>query len=196
MRRARGGMLPRRSIPASAAMQLLLACAAVSLSLTAASPAHAADRFDGRCAVTGTIRFDQPVGTEPRTTSFRERARGSCTGKLNGKRVVGSPVRIRTRGRAELSCLFVNASNIRSRIRFTRRTPTRRDDAVISFIGDATGSLGQTVSRIRGAVSGRAVAYVSFLAYSDARTMERCQSGSLTRQRFDATSQTITPLVG
>src|SRR5205823_3085404 len=42
------------------------------------------DSFGGTCRLSGELRFDTPVTSEPRETTFTDTARGICTGSLNG----------------------------------------------------------------------------------------------------------------
>src|SRR4051794_18315978 len=88
----------------------VLAVAVVSMAAFAwgAAPAGAAtgpNTFEGRCNITGEFHFDQPIGNEPRSTTFTDAAAGTCSGSLNGVPIDGMPVVNDVTGAATLSCL-------------------------------------------------------------------------------------------
>jgi hypothetical protein len=170
----------------------LLAVAAVSLS---ASPAAATSTMEGTCTISGMFKFDPPLGNEPRETSFRDYAAGSCTGTLNGVPQVDTPVVIRGRGSGTLNCLAGRATNS-AKLIFTRGNQDDADDVKINFIAETAGGLLEFVGVFRGAVSGSGIAHVNFLPYADESGLAACEAGALDSARYDLLARTITPLVG
>jgi hypothetical protein len=173
----------------------MIAVLATATALLATSPAAAASSLDGSCAVSGKLEFDPPLGNEPRPTSFRDQASGTCTGSLNGVPQVDAPVVIRGRGSGTLSCFAGRAMNL-GRLIFTRGTKNDADDVKIDFVAETTGGLLEFVGTFRGAVSGTGIAHVNFLPYADESGLAACESGELASARYDLFTRTVSPLVG
>ena len=137
------------------------ALAALALSSPAtAGPPHT-ESFSGECEMSGVIRHQPPLTTEPALTRFHGRFRGVCSGVFTDRdgtthQLDAAPARYDGRGAGELSCLggiTTGAGKLvfaRGRqIDFTlteRRVP---GVAVVTLEGDAggTGTVVGTVSR-------------------------------------------------
>ena len=175
-----------RTISRVAAMAAL-----VLSSVWGIAPAQAANgpnTFDGSCMLSGEFQFDQPLGNEPRYTTFTDTAAGTCTGTLNGVPGDAIPVVNSVSGSATLSCLAGQTS--------TADTLTFAHRFKIHIFVDAAFGLTQAVGHFRGAVSGDGVVEVNFLPYFDQSTQAACQAGTLGSARYDLIAHTITPLVG
>jgi hypothetical protein len=175
----------------SRAITAILAVATASLMSVGwgTAPARAAtgpNTFDGSCRLSGEFQFDEPLGNEPRYTTFTDTAVGTCSGTLNG--VDAIPVVNSVSGSATLSCLAGQTS--------TADTLTFAHRFKIDIFVDAAFGLTQAVGNFRGAVSGDGVVEVNFLPYFDQSTMAACQAGTLSSARYDLIAHTITPLVG
>jgi hypothetical protein len=170
-----------------------VAVAAAALLLMAPSTSSAADTTEGSCRMTGEIVFGEPVGLEAERTTFTDFARGTCTGTVNGEFMANERVRLRANGRGLLGCSSTRAHST-GFMRFTRNTPTRTDDVRIGYTSRSRGSFGQIVSRVRGRVSGRAIANVRFRG--DETTLRECQQGTFRGGTYDMDGRTVTPLVG
>jgi hypothetical protein len=144
--------------------------------------------FDGSCRLSGEFQFDEPIGNEPRHTTFTDTAAGTCSGTLNGVPGDAIPVVNSVSGSATLSCLAGQTS--------TADTLTFAHRFKIHIFVDAAFGLTQAVGNFRGAVSGGGVVEVNFLPYFDQATMAACQAGTLSSARYDLVAHTITPLVG
>jgi hypothetical protein len=147
------------------------------------------------CTLSGRLSFDEPLGNSLRETSFRDHAAGTCSGTLNGVTQESAPVVIRAKGRGTLSCLAGHTTSSGT-LTFTRGTTSDADDLKIRFLTDTTGGLTQFVSKFRGAVSGRGIAYVTFLPYADQSALAACEAGTFGSARYDLSAHTITPVVG
>jgi hypothetical protein len=168
---------------------ILVPTAAIGLAILCPTSAAATDRFDGTCKLTGELRFDKPLGNQPRVTGFRDRAAGSCSGELNGSDRENLPVELRATGSGTLGCLAGQATSSGT-LTFTAQ------NANIRFFTETSGGLTQFESRFRGAVSGEGLAEVNFLPYADQSTTAACQAGALDSARYDLTARTTSPLVG
>jgi hypothetical protein len=155
----------------------------------------AATTFEGTCALTGTFRFDPPLGLQPRQTALTDRAAGACTGTIDGIHRVDAPVRLKARGSGTLSCLGGQAST-RGVLIFTQGTKRKRDDAKLVFSTRSEAAALQGIAVFRGAVSGHGVAHVTFLPYADEAAMEACLAAQLEAARYDVFPRTLTPVVG
>jgi hypothetical protein len=170
-----------------------LAVALASLAWMAGgiAPAGAAsgpNTFEGSCSLSGEFQFDQPLGNEPRYTTFTDTASGTCSGTLNGVPSQTIPVVNDVSGSATLSCLAGQTS--------TADTLTFAHRLRIPIFVDAAFGLTQAAGNFRGAVSGGGVVEVNFLPYFDQSTQAACQSGTLSSARYDLTAHTVAPLVG
>ena len=168
---------------------ILVAMTAMGLAVPCTASAATSNRFEGTCTLTGELTFDRPLGNESRQTGFRDRAAGTCAGKLNDSYHEGLQVEIRARGSGDLGCLTGHSTSSGT-LTFTA------DKARIRFFTDTTGGLTQFASRFRGAVSGEGVAEVNFLPYADESTTAACQAGTLASARYDLFARTTSPLVG
>lgn len=173
---------------------LIIALASGAL-LVPASPAAAADTFEGGCSFSGRFKLHPPIGNVPADTRFGDRAAGTCTGSLNGRLEQDAPIVIRAGGSGRLGCLAGRGMNF-GRLTFTRGTESRRDDVSIGFSTEAAGVLTQFAARVRGAISGEGVARVDFLPYADQEALDACAMGTFGTARYDAVVRTITPIVG
>src|SRR4051812_1475734 len=85
--------------------QGIVAVAMAVLSSAGAASAEPATTFEGSCQLSGELRFAQPLGNEPRPTTFTDTAAGTCTGSLNGTAVEEVPMTNRASGSGTLSCV-------------------------------------------------------------------------------------------
>ncbi len=155
------------------------------------------DSWDGRCAVSGTLTFDDAFGGEPTFTSWREEAFGTCTGVLNGVPVADTPIVVGGSGSGTLSCL-VGGTDVRltNTVTFTRATRGRGDDVSIAFSGRSITALGESVALMRGDVSGEALGHVDFLTSSGVDAVDDCSTNSVTSMSFRATTRTLSTMRG
>ena len=109
--------------PALAAVAVALATAAVAPA-TPAHERHGPNSFAGVCRLSGELVFDEPLGNEPRTTTFTDTAAGTCDGELNGVAGHAIPTTNTVAGSATLSCLGGHASTADTLV-FARRYPIR-----------------------------------------------------------------------
>ena len=151
------------------------------------------DVASGRCHMTGRITFRDPVGFPPEFTTFTDYAEGTCTGTVNGKFMANERAFLRVAGGGLLSC-GANRVVDPGVMTFTRNTATRADDVEIDYVAYSQGAFGQVASRIRGRVSGEAVASVRFRG--DEQAAQDCAAGRFRGGVYDTDSRTITPLVG
>ena len=167
-----------------------VAIAATGLPVPSAPPARADARntFDGTCRLSGELRFREPLGNEPRATTFTDTATGTCTGTLNGGFVNDVPVANRASGSGTLGCLAGHATTT-DLLTFPQRNRLR-------ILTDITGGLTQFGGPFSGAVSGDGVVEVNFLPYTDPALLQACQAGALRAARYDLVARTITPVVG
>ena len=77
---------------------------ATAIAVCAASAPASATTFEGRCAGAGPVSVSPPLGPLPAATTLDARYRGTCTGMLDGRRVVDIPFRSRARATGPLSC--------------------------------------------------------------------------------------------
>jgi hypothetical protein len=169
----------------------LVAIAAAGLAPAASAHpvrAGAVSTFDGACRLTGELKFREPLGNEPRATTFTDTATGTCTGTLNGGFVNDVPVANRASGSGTLGCLAGHATTT-DLLTFAQRNRLR-------ILTDITGGLTQFGGPFSGAVSGDGVVEVNFLPYTDPALLEACQAGALRTARYDLVARTITPVVG
>jgi hypothetical protein len=171
----------------------VVAVAAASLASVGwgTAPAQAAtgpNTFEGSCRLSGEFQFEEPLGNEPRYTTFTDTAAGTCSGTLNGVQSDAIPVVNDVSGSATLSCLAGQTS--------TADTLTFAHRFKIHIFVDAAFGLTQAVGNFRGAVSGGGVVEVNFLPYFDQSTQAACQTGTLSSARYDLIAHTVTPLVG
>jgi hypothetical protein len=174
----------------------LIGVLALAAALIAASPAGAANTIEGSCSLSGVFKFEPPLGNEPRETSFRDYASGTCTGTLNGVPQVNAPVVIRGRGSGTLSCLGPGRATNFAKLIFTRGTKSDADDVKIDFVAETVGGLLEFVAVVRGAVSGSGTGHANFLPYADESDFAACEAGTLESARYDLLARTITPIVG
>lgn len=153
--------------------------------------ARGPNRFEGTCHLTGELRFHDPLGNLPRTTSFTDSGNGTCTGTLNGAPMNDLPVVNSVNGSGFLSCAGGHASTADT-LTFARG----RHGTQVHIATESAGALTQLVGHVRGASSGHGVVQVSLLPYTNQATLEACQAGSLTSARYDVEARTITPLAG
>lgn len=179
---------------------------AATVALTGASAAQAHERrgkhgkrahahrhrgpnsFAGSCRLSGTLEFDTPLGSDLRTTTLSDTSSGTCSGRLNGRRVHEIPVVNQVSGTATASCATGTAH--------TRDTLTFGGRTRIVIYTDSAFAGTQGVAHTVGAVSGHSVEHVSLLAYTDQATLEACAAGALHSARYDMEARTVTPLVG
>src|SRR3712207_3454556 len=98
----------------------LLTVAAMAMQVGPASGATPST-LEGSCALSGTFRFDPPLGSEIRETHRIDRAAGTCTGRLDGVYREGAPVLIEASGTGTLSC-FAGEARTSGALIFTRGT--------------------------------------------------------------------------
>lgn len=165
---------------------------ALAAAAAAASPAAAANSLEGTCSLSGQLDFDQPLGNQPRETSFRDQASGTCTGTLNGVPAQNVPVVLRAKGSGTVSCLAAHTTSTG----MLTLTPSTGGSVKIRFWTDVTGALTQLAARFGGAIAGQGIAHVSLLPYADQSVMAACQAGTLRSARYDLVTRTITPMVG
>jgi hypothetical protein len=168
-----------RRLNAKNALKLTTATLVGAIGLMAfpvtASTQRSDDTAEGTCHMTGVIRFADPVGFEPEQTTFTDYAGATCTGTVNGVFMENERAYLRAAGGGLLSC---GANRVTSRgvTTFTRNTRTRSDDVEIDYIAESQGVVGQVASRIRGRVSGEAVASVRFRGEEQA--LRDCGAGT------------------
>jgi len=160
----------------------------VSCPGSAAATRSRPNSFEGSCRLSGDLVFAKPLGNYVRTTTLRDRATGTCTGKLNGVPVHEIPVVNRVTGTATASCATGTAHTVDTLI-FARRVR-------IVIYTDSFFAATQGVAHTTGRVSGHSVEHVSLLPYTDQSTLAACQAGTLRSARYDLEAQTVTPLVG
>ena len=151
------------------------------------------DVASGTCHMTGRITFTDPVGFAPEFTTFTDFAEGTCTGTVNGRFMANERTFLRAAGGGLLSC-SANRVTDPGVMTFTRNTATRSDDVEIDYIAHSQGVFGQTVSRIRGRVSGESLGSVRFRG--DEQSLRDCGAGRFRGGVYDTDGRTITPLVG
>jgi hypothetical protein len=149
------------------------------------------NRFEGTCRLTGELRFRDPLGNLPRTTSFTDSGSGTCTGTLNGAPMNDLPVVNSVSGSGLLSCAGGHASTADT-LTFARG----KRGTQVHITTESAGALTQLVGHVQGAASGHGLVQVSLLPYTDQATLAACQAGSLTSARYDVLARTITPLAG
>ena len=178
---------------------VLAICALAPCPAAAGSKRGHAHVTEGSCQLHGVARFGgSGMGNVPAYNTYGFVGRGTCDGTLDGRPISGTPVVVRVRGAAMLSCVAsYGLADDPGTMRFTRGTKRRSDDVVIRFlISPLVGLVADNVFRVRGAVSGEAVGHSSFLAYSKPDTPAQCAAGTLKEGEFDSTVKTVTPIVG
>lgn len=161
--------------------------------LAGAAPAAAATViWEGQCTILGESTFEQPIGGIPGPARYTDAGTGRCTGTLNGVAVSDTPILLAAEGMGSVGCL-ASQSVMFGTLTFTRGTRSGRDDLVTHYAGEASGGLGQMVSRSRGRDGGYGIAYVR--ALSDQTTIDACRTQTLESTRWQATTQTLTPSV-
>jgi len=150
--------------------------------------AHRPNSFQGSCRLSGELVFDKPLGNDLRTTTLRDSATGTCTGRLNGVPVHEIRVVNRVTGTATASCA-TGVAHTADTLIFARR-------GRILILTDSAVAATKGVAHTTGAVSGHSVEHVSLLPYIDQSTLAACQAGTLRSARYDLEARTITPLVG
>jgi hypothetical protein len=144
--------------------------------------------FDGTCTMSGELRFDRPIDSTPRQTTFTDTASGTCTGSLNGAPVREIPVVNRVQGGGTLSCaggVTITADTLV----FDRRKR-------IHIHTTAAGALAEFAGNFQGDTSGGGVVEVNLLPYFDQSMLAACQAGSLRSARYDLVARTVTPMAG
>jgi hypothetical protein len=145
-----------------------------------------ANTFEGTCRLRGELRFDQPLGNAPTTTTFTDSAAGTCSGTLNGTEREDMPVRNVVSGAGTLSCAGGRALS-HDMLIFPGGTR-------IHFVSDSTAILAGGVSHFTGDVSGDGVVAVTFDV--DEATLSACQAGALRAVRYSLVARTVTPVAG
>lgn len=149
--------------------------------------------WEGRCEIAGTTTFATPIGGLPAEHSYSDSGTGLCTGTLDGVQKADTPIVLAAEGAGTLGCLAGN-SIMQGTITFTQGTETPDDDVAHGYIGEASGGIGQFVSRTRGTNGGSGISIVS--ARSDQATFDACYAGTLGSVSWDATTRTFTPNEG
>jgi hypothetical protein len=144
--------------------------------------------FDGSCKLSGELRFDTPVNSEPREVTFTDTARGTCTGSLNGAPQREIPVVNLVKGAGTLSCAG-GLTMTSDTLIFDRRTR-------IDLSTTAAGAVAEFAGHFEGARSGGGVVEVNLLPYFDPSVIAACQDGALRSVRYDLMARTVTPMVG
>jgi hypothetical protein len=180
----------RLRVPAAVlAVMSLLGAAVAGAAL--ASPAHRSQQpnsFEGTCRLYGDLVFAEPIGPTPRTTSFTDTARGTCSGKLNGAHHDSIPTTNAVNGWGTISCAgaVAHTSDVLTFARHYR----------IHIFTDSKFVLTQGLAHSWGAVSGESFEHVDLLPYTDQALLERCNAGQLNSARYQLDARTISPLVG
>ena len=175
------------SLARMCALMAAIGCAAlVAAGLTPAKGARRPTTFQGSCRLSGDIAFHQPIGNSPRTVSFSDTGRGTCTGRLNGVAVRDMAVLNRVKGSGTLGCGAGSAHTVDTLV-FARRHRLR-------ILTDSAFAGTEAVAHTRGAVSGHSVERVTFSV--DEATLAACHAGTLRSAHYELRARTLTPLAG
>jgi hypothetical protein len=149
-----------------------------------------AESFDGSCEFQGDVTFDPPARNEARPGGSAYNARGTCTGKLNGREIADAPVEISQAGRANVSCLRAHTTAPwEGTMRFS-------DGTVIRYTLDFTTAATEVDGTIYGERSGSAPGHATFLTERTPPDVTvKCGGEGVTSTPMDLAFATDSPLV-
>ncbi len=174
---------------------ILLAGLAVVVSAAATSTASATT-FSGDCSWDGRVYFDTPFKFVPAYNTYRGRADGTCTGKLNGKAYDGpSIVTLQAHMNQPMSCEAGVPINLPETLTFASSLDSVSAPKLSIITQMAPRLLSVMLLHYTGAYNGHGQG-IAMWKVSPQSDGEACMGAGLPHQDFSATMSTITPLYG
>lgn len=154
------------------------------------APAPRVNRFEGSCALEGTVRFSPFVTNSVAQASYEYTAAGNCTGALDGREVADEPVELRQAGPVEASCQEAHTTFPGSgEIAFG-------NGATVEYTLDFSATLTEVDFMLYGARSGFARGHGTFLNDRTPTDIpQQCGGDGLASAPLDMTLSTESPLV-
>jgi hypothetical protein len=148
-------------------------------------------RFAGSCSLKGTSTFNPPLTNTQQRLSFNAILRGTCSGRLDGRRVSNARVRMHNTGRADASCLQSRTT------RPGQGAMTFADGRTIRYTFGFTFVLTEGDLTVRGRRSGSARGHISFATdRTPPDAAAKCAGEGNAKLPLDVTLTTDSPLVG
>lgn len=174
---------------------LIVAVSVSVLALPAAasggSGSQTTHSFEGSCAFVGVAEVDHPVTVLPSPNHVVFDGRGTCSGKLDGKRLQagGEPVALSSSGDKLTGCTGTVVPELTYAIRFVREPgrPAIRGVAEVTFIGT------RMAAAVHGSSGGTGSATGTIQGGSE--LLDDCLAGRLQSIGISMDMLTITPLV-
>lgn len=180
--------------------RLALATLVVAFASSAfAAPANATVQFEGTCDIDGSSWFGTPLKPVPQEMDWgfdSNPGGGTCTGLLNGKLVVDTPVDVTVVAHGPISCGVLGAS-IRGSFEATFPALTSGDNTLSGYLTLAAVAA-QNALVVEGREGGKATGRASFFGQNDqVAVIEGCLDGNTIRElNVNVTVVTVTPLKG
>ena len=165
-----------------------------------AAPASATVTFDGLCDIDGKSWFGTPLKIAPQEMDWgfdSNPGGGTCTGLLNGRVVVDTPIDVTVVAHGPISC-GVLGSSIRGSFEATFPALSDTEDKKLSGRLSLAAVAAQNALVVEGNDGGYATGRASFFGQNDqVATLQGCMEGNTVRElNVNVTVKTVGPLRG
>jgi hypothetical protein len=158
--------------------------------LGGALPGERLASFDGSCAVKGDVTFAPPATNDQHPTRVGYDAKGTCSGKLDGKDIADVAVSLHQAGDVDASCMHAMTTSPMV------GTIGVADGTQLPYTLDFTAKLTETDGNAYGTRSGIATVHASFAnENASPDTPAQCGGDGLAKAPMDLRLETNSPLV-